>query len=145
MGLPKKGRFKPLNPKKYKGDAKNIIYRSRWESVFMSRLDRDDNVIWWSSEELYVFYKSPVDNLYHRYFPDFLYETKNKKVIMVEIKPLKQTKPPILKEGVKKSNKYIQEYMTWEVNKAKWEAAIKFCESKGIEFHILTEKELGLK
>jgi len=35
--------------------------------------------------------------------------------------------------------------MTWGVNQAKWKAAKEYCEKKGWEFRILTEKELNIK
>jgi hypothetical protein len=31
------------------------------------------------------------------------------------------------------------------VNKAKWKAAVEFCEDRRIEFKIITEDELGIK
>ena len=34
-----KGIYRPSNPKKYKGDSKNIIYRSLWERKFMNYCD----------------------------------------------------------------------------------------------------------
>ena len=57
-----KGRFQPKNPKKYNGDANNIIYRSTWEVRVMKWLDEHPNVVWWASEELPIPYKSPLDN-----------------------------------------------------------------------------------
>ena len=50
----------------------------------MFRLDRDPNVVWWQSEEVIVPYKSPIDNKWHRYYPDFMYNTGNK-TYMLEI------------------------------------------------------------
>jgi hypothetical protein len=52
-----KGKFTPINPQKYRGDATNIIYRSSWKRV-MLWLDKHSQVISWSSEEV-VPYKSP--------------------------------------------------------------------------------------
>ena len=37
----------------------------------------------------------------------------------------------------------LYEQKTWVVNQAKWEAAEKWAKKKGIEFKILTEKELN--
>jgi hypothetical protein len=40
---------------------------------------------------------------------------------------------------------YIHECMTYEVNQAKWKAAVEFCKDHLIEFKIITEEELGIK
>ena len=46
-----KGIYKPSNPKKYKGDQSNIIYRSLWERKFMNYCDLNENILEWGSEE----------------------------------------------------------------------------------------------
>ena len=66
-----KGLFKPKNPKKYKGDPTNIIYRSSWEKQCMLYFDRTDEVLEWQSEEMFVPYKHPISGKIHRYYPDF--------------------------------------------------------------------------
>ena len=142
-----KGIFKPKNPQKYNGDPTNIVYRSLWECKYMMYLDSHDNVINWSSEEVIVPYRSPIDNKIHRYFPDFVVKIRNNQglteTIMVEIKPYAQTQPP--KSQTKKTKQYINEVYTWGVNSSKWESARKYCEAKGWKFIILTEHELGIK
>ena len=89
------GRFKPKNPSKYMGDPTNIIYRSGWELKLMSFLDVQDNVIRWSSEEVVIPYRSPIDGKRHRYFPDFYVEqiNTNNKIdkILIEVKPITMT------------------------------------------------------
>jgi len=77
------GLFKPKNPQKYVGDPTNIVYRSSWECKVMSWLDRNPSIISWASEELIIPYKSPVDNRFHRYFPDFYIKSENK---IIEVK-----------------------------------------------------------
>lgn len=142
-----KGFFKPLNPEKYRGNPTNIVYRSRWELVYMARLDKDPDVIWWQSEETVIPYRSPVDKKIHRYFPDFVVKRKTEKgskTQVIEIKPKFQTVPPTTAEGKKKSKKLINEAITWGINNAKWESAREYCKDRGYEFVILTEKELGL-
>ena len=140
-----KGRFQPKNPKKYNGDADNIIYRSTWEVRVMKWLDEHPNVIWWASEELPIPYKSPLDNRMHRYFPDFIAKIKQKDgsvmTYIIEVKPLEQTKMPIQK---KKTQRYIREASTYVVNQEKWKAADIFCKEHGWKFMIMTEKELGI-
>lgn len=141
-----KGFFVPKNPNKYKGDPSGIVYRSSWELKFMTYLDVHPDVIQWSSEEFCIPYKSPIDGKIHRYFPDFWIKQQNKhgtiENIVVEIKPYKQTQPPIAQ--TRKTKRYINEVMTWGINSAKWKAAQSFCEDKRWKFVIFTEKELGL-
>ena len=142
--MPYKGKFKPKNPHKYIGDPTNIIYRSLWERRFMVFCDEKEAIIEWGSEELFVPYKSPIDNRYHRYFVDFIVKVRNKKGFvetrLIEIKPKKQCSPP--KAPERKTRRYIEEVKTWGVNSAKWKAAKEFAENKGWKFQILTEKEL---
>ena len=66
-----KGKYQPSYPKKYKGDPKNIVYRSLWERKFMVYCDKNENILEWQSEEFCIPYRSPIDNKIHRYFPDF--------------------------------------------------------------------------
>jgi len=138
------GFFKPKNPQKYKGDCTNIVYRSGWELRLMSHFDLHTDVIWWSSEERIIPYVSPVDGRVHRYFPDFLICVKQKngkqQTIMIEVKPLAQTKEPVKKDKINK--KYIQEVFTWGVNKSKWEAAEEYCKDRGWKFEVMTEREI---
>lgn len=145
-----KGRFRPKNPKKYLGDPTNIIFRSLWELRAFKLCDTHPNIKKWASEEIIIPYKSPIDGKFHRYFPDIYIEQVDKdgkeRKLLIEIKPYKQTRPPdrskITKKdgGIKKA--YIEEVKTWGVNSAKWEAAEKFCNKKGWEFSIMTEREL---
>ena len=141
-----KGRFSPKNPAKYNGDSTNIIYRSLWELRVMKYLDDHPGVIWWASEELVIPYWNPIDNRKHRYFPDFVAKVKTKegkiKTIVIEVKPDKQTKPPVQK---RKTKKYLEESATYLINQSKWKAASEFCKDHGWEFKILTEHDLGLK
>lgn len=137
------GRFFPKNPNKYRGDVTNIWYRSLWERRTMDWLDTKDFVVEWSSEELVIPYISPMDNKYHRYFPDFVAKIKTRegiKKFVIEVKPEKQTKPP--EKGKRATKKLITEIATWGVNEAKWKAALEFCRDRGWEFRILTEKEI---
>lgn len=141
-----KGYFKPRNPKKYRGDPTNIIYRSRWELKFMMYLDEHPKVVEWSSEEIVIPYRSPVDNKIHRYFPDFFVKKINSQGLtesaIIEIKPAAQTRPP--EKPGRVTRRYINEVFTWGVNEAKWKAATDFCADRKWTFHVFTEKELGI-
>ena len=44
-----KGKYKPKNRSKYKGDPTKIVYRSLWERRFMVYCDENPNVIKWAS------------------------------------------------------------------------------------------------
>lgn len=140
------GLFRPSNPKKYMGDPKNIIYRSSWECKVMDWLDKNPDIISWASEELIIPYISPVDGRWHRYFPDFLVKVKTKdgtmKTMMLEVKPKKQTIPPV--QPTRKTKKFIQEVVTWGINQAKWKAAEDYCLDRGWQFKVITEDHLGL-
>ena len=142
------GRFHPQNPGKYKGDIQNIIYRSSWELKFMQWCDRNPNVIEYASEEFCIPYLSPIDGRVHRYFPDFIMKVKEQsgeiKKYIIEIKPKKQTIPPI--QTSKKRNKtFINEVKTYVVNEAKWKAAEEWCKDHLLEFMVITEDQLGIK
>ena len=94
-----KGRYKPLNPKKYKGDSSQVIYRSLWERKLMVYCDYTDAILEWGSEEIIIPYRSPWDCRIHRYFPDFYIKVKQSsgaiKKFIIEVKPKYQTKPPV--------------------------------------------------
>ena len=142
-----KGKYKVKNPEKYKGDPTSIIWRSLWERKCMKYLDGNPNILEWSSEEFFIWYKSPIDNRQHRYFPDFFVKEKYSdgsiKKYLVEIKPKKQTAPPTKPQ--RQTKKYISEVYEYAKNQSKWEAAKEWCDDRGYEFVILTETELGIK
>lgn len=141
------GIFRPKNPQKYKGDYTNIIYRSSWELKLMMWFDTHPDVLEWSSEEIVIPYRSPIDGKIHRYFPDFYVRKRNKdgvvETIIVEVKPYAQTQEPKKQKKVSKS--YINEVKTWGINSYKWKAARDYCEDRKWKFQIITEKELGIK
>jgi len=141
-----KGRYRVLNPSKYKGNLSEIVYRSSWELKFMRWCDTNISVLEWGSETIVIPYKSPVDNKFHRYFVDFYVKIKNKenKIVkyLVEIKPDKFTKPPQIPK--KQTKKFIQEVFQYGTNQAKWKAADEFCQDRGMKFLILTEHDLGI-
>jgi hypothetical protein len=142
------GKFHPQNPEKYKGDYKNIIYRSSWELKFMRYCDRNENILEWGSEEFYIPYYDPTTRKVRKYFPDFIMKVKESngsiKKYIIEIKPKNQTIPPV-KTPKKRNKTFITEALTYEKNIAKWKAAKEFCDDRMIEFKIITEVELGLK
>jgi hypothetical protein len=142
-----KSKYKPSNPEKYKGNYNNIICRSSWERKFCRWCDLNENVISWGSEEFFIPYVSPIDNKVHRYYPDFIIQVKESngknKTYLIEVKPKKQTLPPVKKSKVTKN--FIYETKTYAVNQAKWKAAKEWCDDRLIEFKIITEDELGIR
>ena len=142
-----KGRYRPSNPKKYKGNPSNIVYRSLWERKFMVYRDNHTKILEWGSEEIALPYRSPFDNKVHRYFPDFYIKVRESngkiKRYIIEIKPKKQTMEPKVKK--RKTKGYIYEVYEYAKNQAKWEAAKEFCKDRMWEFKVLTEDELGIK
>ena len=136
-----KGLFKPVNPSKYVGDPKGIVYRSLLEKRFMLYCDSNKDITHWASEELPVRYYSPLDKKYHRYFPDFILKTDKGKKMLIEIKPSRQCARP--KPPKKKTKSYMRESFEFIKNQAKWQAATVYAEDNGAVFKIITEKELG--
>jgi hypothetical protein len=144
--MPYQGRYHADHPQKYRGDVKNIIYRSSWELKFMKYCDTNDNILEWGSEELYIPYISPLDGKRHRYFPDFYIKVRTKagkiKKYLVEVKPKYQVEGPKVQQ--RKTKQYLNEIATYAVNQAKWQAAKEFCHDHQWEFIILTEQELKI-
>ncbi len=138
------GKFIPKNPHKYLGNPTNIVYRSLWERTVMVRFDEDDQIISWGSEELIILYEDPQTRKIRRYFPDFVVKMRqrdgNIAVMIVEVKPDSQCKPPKQKKKVTK--KYLNEVVTYATNQAKWKAATEFANKRGWKFIVLTENDI---
>lgn len=142
-----KGKFRPSNPDKYKGDSSNIIYRSSWERIFMNWCDTREHIISWQSEEKSLWYFDPIAKKNRRYFPDFIIKYENNKGMvmteMIEIKPFRQVQgPPV--NPKRKTKSWVYAVQTYATNQAKWKAAREICENRGWSFRLVTEKELGL-
>lgn len=141
------GKFRPRNPEKYKGNAGNILFRSSWEMKFMKYCDLNESIQSWQSEEKAIWYHDPIAKKKRRYFPDFIIYYKRKDDIMVtemiEIKPASQVKGPP-KNPKRKTKAWMTAVQTFVTNSAKWKAAEEYCEDRGWNFRIVTEKELGL-
>ena len=139
-----KGSYKVKNLHKYKCDHRKVTYRSLWERKFMIYCDENPSILKWSSEEIVIPYRSPIDRKLHRYYPDFWIQIENakgqKEGILIEVKPKAQTTAPRKKSRVTK--KYLREVYTYGVNEAKWKAAEEFCKDHGWKFQILTEDHL---
>ena len=143
-----KGKYRPTNRKKYRGDVNNIIYRSLWERTFMKYCDDNPDIIEWGSEEIIIPYISPIDGRRHRYFPDFWVRVKTSEGVvkesLIEVKPKAQCSPPkgSPPKDRRKRGRFIREVKTWGVNEAKWKAAKAYCDDRKWGWKILTEDDL---
>ena len=143
-----KGRYFPSNPKKYKGNPNQIIYRSLWERKVMVYCDKNDAILEWGSEEIIVPYLSPWDGRLHRYFPDFYMKVRQSdgstKKFIIELKPKAQTKEPT-RNPKRKTKKWFGEVKNRGINQAKWKSAEEYCKDQGMEFKIFTEDHINPK
>jgi hypothetical protein len=141
----KQGIFTPKYPDKYRGSLP-IYYRSNMELKVLRMLDNNSNIITYGSESVVIPYTSPLDNRLHRYFVDMVAALKDKegniKKLLIEVKPLKQTQPPVFSN--RKSNKtLLYENKQYALNMAKFSAAKQWCEKNNYTFLILTEREIA--
>lgn len=140
------GKYRPINPKKYKGDLRQLVFRSSWEFKLFRYCDITDGVIEWSAESVIVPYKHPISGNVHRYFVDVYLKHMTKdgeiKKKLIEVKPAKQVRPPARQS--RKTKRYLKEVETYIINKAKWNAADKYARKRGMDFIIFTEKQLGI-
>ena len=139
-----KGLYRPVNVEKYLGDPSKVRFLSSWELRFMDFCDKNPNVLKWGSEEFKIPYMNPIKKKVCNYFPDFIVKYKNAageiQTVVIEIKPSSQDPNRVSK---KKPTTYDAVQMV--INQAKWTAAKAFCESHGITFQILTEKNMFLR
>jgi hypothetical protein len=142
------GKYIPQNPSKYIGDINNIIYRSSWERKFSQYCDLNPNILKWSSEPLIIKYWSPIDKKEHNYHPDYYIKVVNSKgeieEWILDIKPQSQyklDKKPAIKGNIteKKLKSYNEKLKIWITNRAKFEAATRFAESRGYKFGAIDE------
>jgi len=138
------GHYTPKNPEKYKGNYP-IVWRSSWELKFLKWVDSTPEILEYISETVFIHYFNPVKQRMARYFPDFIIKQKKKdgsiKRYLIEVKPHKETKPPVRKQGKKKAT-LLYEQMSWAVNQAKWKQAQIWAKKHNMEFLIITEKSL---
>lgn len=131
------GIFLPKNPHKYIGKG-SIKYRSSWEMAFMHFLDNHPGVLQWASESIRIPYRHPLTGKITNYVPDFFIyiqdKTGRQKAEVIEIKPSK--------EITMEAAKTMRDKAMVVINMAKWKAAKAWCQSHGMTFRIVSEKEL---
>ena len=111
----------------------------------MRYCDGNPAIISWCSEEVRVRYYDPVQKKTRTYYPDFYVKVKRHDGIimeeLVEVKPYKQVKGPAVNPK-KKTRGWLNEVYTYATNQAKWKAAAEWCEDRGMNFRVITEKEI---
>lgn len=116
----------------------DAVWRSSWEYDFCCVCDENPAIIQWGVEPFYIPYLNPITNTVKQYYPDFIivYIDKSGKQIidLIEIKPFNES---IMEAAKTKKNKAAV-----VINHAKWEAAYEFAKNNGMNFRILTEREL---
>ena len=137
----RKGPYTVKNRSKYIG-KKTPFARSSWEFEYMRYLDEHEFVAGWGSECVAIPYYDPIRETTRNYFTDFLVVLKDRRRILIEIKPHNQTKPPRKSKNKKKSTMLYESKM-YDTNQAKWAYANRFCEARGWEFKIITEKNFN--
>ena len=98
-------------------------HRSGWEFSYMKYLDANDDVVVWSYEPVSIEYVSNIRTAkIRRYIPDFLVTYTDGSRQLVEVKPARRMKNPIVKK--------------------KLAAAKLWCDKEGVELCVVTEIEL---
>lgn len=146
----RQGIYEVKNKDKYIG-SKNPRYLSSYEYYCFRYFDHHKDVIKWGAEIVVVPYMNPSKRTQDgqpkkcRYIVDvyvkYITRTGETKEVLFEIKPYDQTLPPKKTANMKEST-YNYQLLTYNQNLAKWQAAKQYAESKGMEFKLLTEKQL---
>jgi hypothetical protein len=123
----------------------------------MVYLDNNEKIVFWGSENIKIPYQKTewvsesqeYRTTEHTYYPDFYYELKREdgslSKVVAEVKPYSETIEPVLKSNPTSKQLKNFEYALKMYNKnlSKWSYMIDYCQKKGFEFIIITEKLLG--
>jgi hypothetical protein len=153
------GLFIPTNKDKVikLNSQSGLYYRSSLEKKIMIWLDVNEKILKWSAEYLKIPYekteynekKQELETTTHTYFPDFYYELLRDdgtiSRVVAEVKPSSETIEPKL--PVNYTSKQLKNFKyslnMWNKNLSKWKYMIEYCQRKGFEFIIITEKHLS--
>jgi hypothetical protein len=141
-----KGKYPVKKPEKYNGDVNSVIYRSHWEKLCFKYCEDNNDIKAWNSEGVIIPYICATDRRRHKYHMDLCIEYTDGTIVLVEIKPDKQTRMP--KVPKRKTKKYLAECMAYAKNESKWNAAVAFAKKNNVKFEIWTEftlKSKGIK
>lgn len=113
-------------------------------------MDKNPEIIAWGSETAVIPYFCNAEGKKRRYYMDIWMKDASGQEFFVEIKPKKETQPPIKPANLTTAAKkrYMNEIYTWSVNCDKWKAASAVAEKRNIKFRVLTEdglRKLGYK
>jgi hypothetical protein len=144
----KHGEYHLINPAKYSGDPTLIYWRSSWEYKLYYYLDNESRVMKWNIEGMTIPYEIMINERWetHRYHPDAYAEIQKTDGTIsktaIEIKPYNETIPPVppKKDTIKSLENYEYRMKMFLRNLAKWKAAKEYCNKRGIEFFLMTEK-----
>lgn len=143
------GRYRLIHPDKYIGDPGDVIYRSGLELQFMRFCDNSSFVTKWGSEVIIIPYTDH-ENKTRKYYPDFYMEVRNPAALgmesryVVEVKPWQETQKPVVPDKATLSKLRSLEYQLkmYRKNMFKWSKAIEWSKARGMEFKIITEKNM---
>lgn len=148
-GVYTQGYYNLLNPAKYVGDPKKIIFRSSWERRFAIYCDTNERILAWSSEPVEIPYMNPVDREIRPYNVDFYLRLKTGeseyKEYIVEVKPSRQLKQPVAPSGritEKRMTAYTNQMKSYLINMSKFKAAKEYAIGRGWDFLVVTETML---
>lgn len=158
-GKYKQGLYTPKNKEKLikANSYGGVFYRSGLEHKMMIYLDSNESVKVWGAEHLRIPYEKTeynsktkeMETTSHGYYPDFYYELSRSdgsvSRVVAEVKASNETVEPKLpiKPTAKQLKNFEYALKMWNKNLSKWKYMIEYCERKGFEFIIITEKHLS--
>lgn len=129
-----------LNPEKCLNGMNTMLFKSSWEKDFAHHCDILPDVLSWGYEIQKIPYKDPLTGKQKVYFPDFFVTSASKGGYqfqrVYEIKPMH--------EQLDERARSKKDAANIARNRAKWTAAVEWCERHSAEFIVLNESNLYL-
>lgn len=145
------GLYVPKNMQKVikLNDKGGIYYRSGYELRVLNYLDHNPEVVKWGCEIIEIQYYDN-EGKPHRYYPDFYVEMRTSdpnvyKRMVLEVKPYKETQPPIVPKNAnaKALESFEYQIKLYTKNIQKWNRSVEYCKARDLEFFLVTEKHLN--